>query len=37
MKGGRAVRYAVRLTGSVRAAFRWDDDGAADVDIENYH
>ena len=37
LKGDRARRYAVRLTANFRVTFRWDDDGAADVDIEDYH
>ena len=37
LKGDRAGRYAVRLTANVRVTFGWDDDGAADVDIEDYH
>ena len=37
LKGDRAGRYAVRLTGNFRVTFGWDDDGAADVDIEDYH
>ena len=37
LKGGRAGRYAVRLTSNFRVTFGWDDDGAADVDIEDYH
>ena len=37
LKGDRAGRYAIRLTANVRVTFGWDDDGAADVDIEDYH
>ena len=37
LKGDRAGRYAVRLTASYRVTFGWDDDGAAGVDIEDYH
>lgn len=37
LKGGRADRHAVRLTANFRVTFGWDDDGAADVDIEDYH
>ena len=36
-KGDRAGRFAVRLTANYRVTFGWDDDGAADVDIEDYH
>ena len=37
LKGDRAGRYAVRLSANMRVTFGWDDDGAADVDIEDYH
>ena len=37
LKGDRAGRYAVRLTGNYRVTFGWDEDGAVDVDIEDYH
>ena len=37
LKGDRAGRYAVRLTANYRATFGWDDDSAADVDIEDCH
>ncbi len=37
LKGEWAGRYAVRLTGNFRVTFGWNDDGAADVDIEDYH
>ena len=37
LKGDQAGRYAVRLTANFRVTFGWDDDGAADVDIEDYH
>ena len=37
LKGDRAGRYAVRLTANYRVTFGWDDDGAAGVDIEDYH
>ena len=37
LKGDRAGRYAVRLTANVRVTFGWDDDGAAAVDLEDYH
>ena len=37
LKGNRARRYAVRLTANFRITFGWDDDGAVDVDIEDYH
>ena len=37
LKGHRARRYAVRLTANFRITFGWDDNGAVDVDIEDYH
>ena len=37
LKGDRKNRFAVRLTGNFRVTFAWSDDGATDVDIEDYH
>ena len=37
LKGDRAGRYAIRLTANCRVTFGWDEDGATDVDIEDYH
>ena len=37
LKRDRVGRYAVRLTANVRVTFGWDDDGAAEVDTEDYH
>ena len=37
LKGYREGRYSVRLTANVRVTFGWDDDGATNVDIEDYH
>ncbi len=37
LKGDREGRYAVRLTANMRVTFGWDDEGAANVDIEDYH
>lgn len=37
LKGDRVGRYAVRLTANYRVTFGWDDDGAENVDIEDYH
>ena len=37
LSGNRAGRYSVRLTSNVRVTFGWDDDGAVNVDIEDYH
>lgn len=37
LKGQRAGGYSVRLTANVRVTFGWNDDGARDVDVEDYH
>ena len=37
LKGDRKNRYVVRLTGNFRVTFAWSDDGATDVDVEDYH
>ena len=37
LKGNREGRYSVRLTANYRVTFGWDEDGAMDVDIEDYH
>ena len=37
LKGDRAGHYAVRLTANYRVTFGWDEDGATNVDIEDYH
>ena len=37
LKGNKSGRYSVRLTANVRVTFGWDDDGAGDVDIGDYH
>ena len=37
LKGGREGRFSVRLTANFRVTFGWDEDGAVDVDIEDYH
>ena len=37
LKGDRAGHYAVRLTANVSVTFGWNDDGAADVNLEDYH
>ena len=36
LKGERSGRYAIRLNANMRVTFGWDD-GATDVDIEDYH
>ncbi len=37
LKGDRGGRYAVRLTANVRVTFGWSEDGATEVNIEDYH
>jgi proteic killer suppression protein len=34
---GKPVRYSLRVTANWRITFEWDDDGAARVDLEDYH
>ena len=37
LRGDMEGRYSVRLTANYRVTFGWDEDGAVDVDIEDYH
>ena len=37
LKGNSEGRYSVRLTANYRVIFDWEEDGAVDVDIEDYH
>lgn len=37
LKGDRTGRYVVRLAANYRVTFGWDEDGAAGVDLEDYH
>lgn len=37
LKGDRAGQYSVRLTKNVRVTFEWGEEGAVNVDIEDYH
>lgn len=37
LKGDQSDRYSVRLTANMRVTFGWHDQGAVDVDIEDYH
>ncbi len=37
LKGRDAERYSLRLSGNFRVTFSWDEDGATDIDIEDYH
>jgi toxin HigB-1 len=37
LKGREAGRYSVRVTGNYRITFGWDETGAIDVDLEDYH
>lgn len=36
LTGQRKGTYSIRITGNWRLTFRWDD-GAVDVDLEDYH
>ena len=35
--GDRAGRYSIRINDQFRICFYWTDDGAADVEITDYH
>lgn len=35
--GDRAGQYSIRINDQYRICFRWMDDGAADVEITDYH
>jgi proteic killer suppression protein len=37
LKGNRADTYAVSVSGNWRLTFKWDGEGAADVNLEDYH
>lgn len=37
LKGDRARHFAVRLTANVRVTVGWFEDGATEVNIEDYH
>ena len=37
LKGDRKGTYSVRVTGNLRLTFRFDAEGAKDVDLEDYH
>ena len=37
LKGNSEGCYSVRLTANYRVIFDWEEDGAVDVDIEDYH
>jgi proteic killer suppression protein len=34
---GKPLRYSVHINGPWCLTFGWDDDGATDVDLEQYH
>ncbi len=35
--GDRAGQYSIRINDQWRICFRWENDGAADVEITDYH
>lgn len=37
LKGDRAGQYSVRINDQYRVCFRWENDGAYDVEITDYH
>ena len=37
LTGNRKGEYSVRLTANLRLTFGWSDEGAVNVDIEDYH
>jgi proteic killer suppression protein len=37
LRGGRAGQYSIRVNDQFRLCFRWSADGAADVEIVDYH
>ena len=36
-KGSRRGQYSIRINDQWRVCFRWDDGGAYEVDITDYH
>jgi toxin HigB-1 len=37
LRGDRRGQYSIRVNERYRVCFRWDDSGAADVEIVDYH
>ena len=37
LEGDREGQYSIRINDQWRICFRWDDDGARDVEIVDYH
>jgi proteic killer suppression protein len=37
LRGDRAGQHSIRINEQWRICFRWTDDGACDVEIEDYH
>lgn len=37
LRVGRKGTFALTVTRNWRITFKWDDDGALDVDLEDYH
>jgi proteic killer suppression protein len=37
LKGDRQGQYSIRINDQYRVCFRWEDDGAEDVEIVDYH
>ena len=37
LKGERSGQYSIRINDKWRVCFNWDEDGAEDVEIADYH
>jgi len=37
LKGNRAGQYSIRINDQFRLCFKWQDNGAAEVEIVDYH
>ena len=37
LRGDRAGQYSIRVNDQWRVCFRWTDQGAADIEITDYH
>ena len=37
LKGDRAGQYSLRINDQFRVCFKWQDGGASDVEIVDYH
>ena len=37
LKGDRSDTYSISISGNWRLTFKWDGEGAVDVNVEDYH